>query len=173
MVRLLLKLDYLIIFVISHNYFIISCHIWSFFFFVNYLSSSSCIFFVFPYIMYSYILDILFLIVLSFSFGGHFLNGNSVSPYCFPLPTVLLHIVFFLWWWLLLLVGVYFCTVVKSIIKHDMNRQVFIHFFPFDFLAERWADWCIDCTVNQGRSLVARIKEHAGISKNFTTHLSK
>ena len=35
------------------------------------------------------------------------------------------------------LVGVYFCTVVKSIIKHDMNRQVFIHFFPFDFLAER------------------------------------
>ena len=91
MVRLLLKLDYLIIFVISHNYFIISCHIWSLFFFVNYLSSSSCIFFVFPYIMYSYILDI----VLSFSFGGHFLYGNSVSPYCFPLPTVLLHIVFF------------------------------------------------------------------------------
>ena len=45
--------------------------------------------------MYSYILDILFLIVLSFSFGGHFLYGNSVSPYCFPLPTVLLHIVFF------------------------------------------------------------------------------
>ena len=91
-----IKLDYLIIFVISHNYFIISCHIWSFFFFVNYLSSSSCIFFVFPYIMYSYILDILFLIVLSFSFGGHFLYGNSVSPYCFHLPTVLLHIVFFL-----------------------------------------------------------------------------
>ena len=95
MVRLLLKLDNLIIFVISHNYFIISYHIWSFFFFVNYLSSSSCIFFVFPYIMYSYILDILFLIVLSFSFGGHFLYGNSVSPYCFPLRTVLLHIVFF------------------------------------------------------------------------------
>ena len=133
MVRLLLKLDYLIIFVISHNYFIISCHIWSFFVFVNYLSSSSCIFFVFPYIMYSYILDILFLIVLSFSFGGHFLYGNSVSPYCFPLPTVLLHIVFFLWWWLLLLVGVHFCTVVKSIIKHDMNRQVFIHFFSLRF----------------------------------------
>ena len=31
-------------------------------------------------IMYSYLLDILFLIVLSFSFGGQFLYGNSVSP---------------------------------------------------------------------------------------------
>ena len=30
--------------------------------------------------MYSYLLDILFLIVLSFSFGGKFLYGNSVSP---------------------------------------------------------------------------------------------
>ena len=30
--------------------------------------------------MYSYLLDILFLIVLSFSFGGQFLYGNSVSP---------------------------------------------------------------------------------------------
>ena len=45
--------------------------------------------------MYSYILDILFLIVLYFSFGGQFLYGNSVSPYCFPLPTVLLHNSFF------------------------------------------------------------------------------
>ena len=95
MVPLLLKLDHFIIFVISHDYFMISYHIWILFYFVNYLSSSSCIFFVFPYIMYSYILDILFLIVLCCSFGGHFLYGNSVSPYCFPLPTVLLHIVFF------------------------------------------------------------------------------
>ena len=31
-------------------------------------------------IMYSYLLDIPFLIVLSFSFGGQFLYGNSVSP---------------------------------------------------------------------------------------------
>ena len=31
-------------------------------------------------IMYSYLLDILFLIVLSFSFGGQFLYGNPVSP---------------------------------------------------------------------------------------------
>ena len=42
--------------------------------------------------MYSYILDILFLIVLSFSFGGQFLCGNSVSHYCFPLPSVLIYI---------------------------------------------------------------------------------
>ena len=46
--------------------------------------------------MHGYLLDILFLIVLSFSFGGQFLYGNSVSPYCFPLPTVLLCIVFFM-----------------------------------------------------------------------------
>ena len=42
--------------------------------------------------MYSYILDILFFIVLSFIFGEQFLYWNSVSPYCFPLPTVLLYI---------------------------------------------------------------------------------
>ena len=45
--------------------------------------------------IHSYILDILFLIVLSFSFGEQFYNyGNSVSPYCFPVPTVLLSTVF-------------------------------------------------------------------------------
>jgi len=44
--------------------------------------------------MYSKILDILFLIVLSLSFGEQFLYENSGSPYCFPLPTVLLYIVF-------------------------------------------------------------------------------
>ena len=36
-------------------------------------------------------ISFLFLIVLSFRFGGQFLYGNSVSPYCFPLPIVLLY----------------------------------------------------------------------------------
>ena len=44
--------------------------------------------------MYSKILDILFLIVLSLSFGEQFLYGSSVSPNCFPLTTVLLYIAF-------------------------------------------------------------------------------
>ena len=83
MVRLLLKLDYLIIFVISHNYFVISCHIWSFFFFVNYLSSSSCIFFVFPYILYSYILDILFLIYYLLVLEGILYMGIQFLPIAF------------------------------------------------------------------------------------------
>ena len=45
--------------------------------------------------MHSYILDIFFklhyLLVLESSFYNY---GNSVSPYCFPLPTVLLSTVF-------------------------------------------------------------------------------
>ena len=36
-------------------------------------------------------ISFLFLIVLSFRFGGQFLYGNSISPYCFPLPIVLLY----------------------------------------------------------------------------------
>ena len=60
--------------------------------------------------MYSYILDILFFIVLSFIFGEQFLCWNSVSPYCFPLPTVLLYIYIYLY--------ISFCCVmVKIIIK--------------------------------------------------------
>ena len=47
--------------------------------------------------MYSYILDILFFIVLSFIFGEQFLYWNSVSPYCFPLPTVLLYIYIYIY----------------------------------------------------------------------------
>ena len=35
---------------------------------------------------YSYVIP-----MLSFRFGGQFLYGNSVSPYCFPLPIVLLY----------------------------------------------------------------------------------
>ena len=81
-------------------------------FLLNYLSSSSS-FFV-AYITYSYILEILFLNVLSFSFGEWFLRGNSVSPYCFPLPTKLLCIVF------MMMVVIISCSIsLYSGKKHD------------------------------------------------------
>ena len=81
-------------------------------FLLNYLCSSSS-FFV-AYITYSYISDILFLNVLPFSFGEQFLRGNSVSPYCFPLPTVLLCIVF------MMMVVIISCSIsLYSGKKHD------------------------------------------------------
>ena len=64
--------------------------------------------------MYSYILDILFFIVLSFIFGEQFLYWNSVSPYCFPLPTVLLYIQYM---YLCHLYISFFCALVTIIIK--------------------------------------------------------
>ena len=67
--------------------------------------------------MYSYISDIVFLIVLPFSSGEQSLYGNSVSPYCFPLPAVLMFFIY-LFIYLLLVVTIFFNrTVVKSVIK--------------------------------------------------------
>ena len=66
-------------------------------FFVSYLSSSSS-FFQFLHNVQLYtvlrhsLLMVNYLLVLS---GGQFLYRNSVCPYCFPLPTVLLYKVFF------------------------------------------------------------------------------
>ena len=70
-------------------------------------------------IMYSYLLDILFLIVLSFSFGGQFLYGYSVSPcvllsfsYC---TFIYIYIyIFFLW-------GFHACTLPRCTLRctHD------------------------------------------------------
>ena len=61
-------------------------------FFLNYLISSSSFFF--SYTMYSILLNILFLIVLFFSFGEQFLYGNiQFSPVAFLLPIVLLYII--------------------------------------------------------------------------------
>ena len=69
-------------------------------------------------IMYSYLLDILFLIVLSFSFGGQFLYGNSVSPclllsfsYC---TFIYIYIYIFLW-------GFHACTLPRCTLRctHD------------------------------------------------------
>ena len=74
--------------------------------------------------MYSYILDILFFIVLSFIFGEQFLYWNSVSPYCFPLPTVLLYIYIYIYIYILY-VFIYFlcCALVKSIIKPKLKQR--------------------------------------------------
>ena len=57
---------------------------WIFFFFpVNYLSSSSRFFLFFSYTVYSYILDMLFLILLSFSFGGQLNMEIQFPPFAF------------------------------------------------------------------------------------------
>ena len=69
--------------------------------------------------MYSYILDILFFIVLSFIFGEQFLYWNSVSPYCFPLPTVLLYI-YILYIYLYIS---FCCPSIKSIIKLKLKLK--------------------------------------------------
>ena len=70
--------------------------------------------------MHSYISEIVFLVVLPFSSGQQSLYGNSVSSYCFPLPTVLLYLFIFL----LLVVTIFFnCTEVKSIIKLKLSQR--------------------------------------------------
>ena len=68
-------------------------------------------------IMYSYLLDILFLIVLSFSFGGQFLYGNSVSPcvlLSFSYCTFIYIYIYFLW-------GFHACTLPRCTLRctHD------------------------------------------------------
>ena len=73
--------------------------------------------------MYSYVLDNLFFIVLSFIFGEQFLYWNSVSPYCFPLPTVLLYILYILYIYYIYLYISFCCALVKSITKLKLKLK--------------------------------------------------
>ena len=67
--------------------------------------------------MYSYVLDTLFYnCIFSVLEGSFYKMGIQFPPYCFPLPTVLLYIVFFMMMIVIISWSI-FCTVVKCIIQ--------------------------------------------------------